>query len=41
LWEAGIGEGTYDSSTMLFDNTNPALDVSNLFRSSRCVENGM
>ena len=41
LWEVGIGEGTQDSSTTIFDDTNPAFDVANVFRSSRCVEDGM
>jgi len=41
LREASIGGGTFDSSTMLFDDTNPALNVSNLFGSGRCVENGI
>jgi hypothetical protein len=41
LWEAGIGEGTQDSSTTLFDDTNLAFDVANVFRSSRRVEDGM
>ena len=31
LREASIGEGTYDSSTTLFDDPNPALDVSDMF----------
>ena len=41
LWEAGIEEATQDSSTMLFDDTNPAFDVANVFRSSRRIEDGM
>ncbi len=41
LWEAGIGESTQDFSTMLFDDTNSAFDVANVFRSSRRVEDGV
>ena len=40
LWEAMIGEGANDSPTMLFDETNPALYIADVSRSSRCVENG-
>ena len=41
LWEAGIGEGTHKSSTTLFDDTNSVFDVTNVFRSSRRVEDGV
>ncbi len=38
LRKMGVREGAEDTAAALLDDPNPALDFTNMFRSSRCVE---